>query len=236
MPNQPTLPAGQQISEFLLDSAHHKANSSAGADGNHTGMDGMGMGDELPAAVVVSGLNHSDNGSVNRHLASFLRGTPGRHVATLSAKDCSTVGMMVKHIVQQLLCQTIVTGEDDEEAYDYNALRVKTERARREHLDWSMIWPLLKACGWRWAAGTGLATFKFVPPRRWVEGGSCGGGRGGGGRGRGGKDFGSAAARKKKEIKQDFDFGMPDPHPMDFTRCLHKLTGRVLHILLKRKA
>ena len=36
--------------------------------------------------------------------------------------------------------------------------------------------------------------------------------------------------------KQDFDFGMPDPHPMDFTRCLHKLTGRVLHTLLKHKA
>ena len=36
--------------------------------------------------------------------------------------------------------------------------------------------------------------------------------------------------------KIDFDFGMPDPHPMDFTRCLHKLTGRVLHTLLKHKA
>ena len=23
-------------------------------------------------------------------------------------------------------------------------------------------------------------------------------------------------------LEQDFDFGMPDPHPMDFTRCLHK--------------
>ena len=29
--------------------------------------------------------------------------------------------------------------------------------------------------------------------------------------------------------KQDLDFGIPDPHPMDFTRCLHKLTGSVLH-------
>ena len=31
------------------------------------------------------------------------------------------------------------------------------------------------------------------------------------------------------KLKKDFDFGMPDPHPMDFTRCLHKLTGSVLH-------
>ena len=42
--------------------------------------------------------------------------------------------------------------------------------------------------------------------------------------------------RKVFRWKKDFDFGMPDPHPMDFTRCLHKLTGRVLHTLLKHKA
>ena len=40
----------------------------------------------------------------------------------------------------------------------------------------------------------------------------------------------------KSAFELDFDFGMPDPHPMDFTRCLHKLTGRVLHTLLKHKA
>ena len=84
--------------------------------GGGPGGPGMG-GDELPAAVVLSGLNHSDNDSLNRHLSSYLREQPGRHVATLSAKDCGTVGMAVKQIVQQLLCQTIVTGEDDEEAY-----------------------------------------------------------------------------------------------------------------------
>ena len=27
----------------------------------------------------------------------------------------------------------------------------------------------------------------------------------------------------------DFDFGIPDPYPMDWTKCLHKLTGSVLH-------
>ena len=26
----------------------------------------------------------------------------------------------------------------------------------------------------------------------------------------------------KNSPKLDFDFEMPDPHPMDFTRCLHK--------------
>ena len=43
------------------------------------------------------------------------------------------------------------------------------------------------------------------------------------------KDEGTNYWQKTDERKQDFDFGMPDPHPMDFTRCVHKLTGSVLH-------